>query len=185
MGTAPSPNPNSPPRIPSPRPKETSQCTTWADQGETTRERTGAASVAGAMGAGHADNLYGNLWTHLLFSLTLPRTITTPKPHPHHIPSLCTRVITRFSHGEQAMPSEKLTLCFSGGEQWGGGKGHLSQTTNHRNKGNPSAAIIPPFVVTDNATHRQLPTPSPPPLAQRNKPMHHMDRPGGDGEGAN
>ncbi|MCP4543220.1 MAG: hypothetical protein GY832_39405 [Chloroflexi bacterium] len=56
------------------------------------------------------------------------------------------------------MPSEGSRLGFGGGEQWGGDEDHHPQITNHRNKANPSTAIPPPLVVTDNSPpHRPRP----------------------------
>ena len=39
---------------------------------------------------------------------------------PRRIPSLCTRFITRFSHGEKARRVEGLSFGFGGGERWVG-----------------------------------------------------------------
>ncbi|MCP4542090.1 MAG: hypothetical protein GY832_33610, partial [Chloroflexi bacterium] len=143
-----------PPALHHPRPKGTKQCTTWTDQGETARERTGVTSAAEAMRQVRPMDLWQ--------SVAQGSSPGSPT-------------------GKKAMPSEVSALCFSGGEQWGRDEGHHPQTGNHRDKANPSAAITPLLVVTDNASHRFFPS-APGPRVQGNAPPGVEQ--GGDGEGS-
>ncbi|MCP4538820.1 MAG: hypothetical protein GY832_16930, partial [Chloroflexi bacterium] len=63
-----------------PRPKETSQCTTWGKPGGDGEGADLSCVGGGGNEADQTNGSCGNLWTPLLFSLTLPRTLTTPKP---------------------------------------------------------------------------------------------------------